>query len=149
MWEDMSRDPRSQRIAVYTRNRKIYETLYHASFKQIAEVSGKAFAELESLAVNKPQILGKERELSPKTVSPGQVILCIHRTTPEFPDITWSPIWVVDHVELAREVSPLIQSMDTIEHRNHRSFVRLAVDPVVSLADKREVLANFRGWLNI
>jgi HD superfamily phosphohydrolase len=149
MWEDMRHDPLSRRIAVYTRDRQIYETLYYASFKQIAEVSGEAFAELESLAPNKPQILDKERELIPKTVSPGQVILCIHRTAPEFPNITGSPIWVVDHVELACDVSPLIQSMDTVEHRNHRSFVSLAVDPDISLADKREVLANFRGWLNI
>ncbi len=149
MWEDMRRNPHSQRIAVYTRDRQIYETLYHASFKQIAQVSGKAFTELAGLALDKPRILDKERELIPKTVSPGQVILCIHRTAPEFPSITSSPVWVVDHIEQACDVSPLIQSMDTVEHRNHRSFVRLAVDPDVSLEDKREVLANFRGWLNI
>ena len=149
MWEDMQRDPTSQRIAIYTRDRQIYETLYHASFKQIAEVSSKAFTELESLAPNKPQILTKERDLMPKTVSPGQVILCIHRPDPDFPDISSSPIWITDHVEEARDISPLIQTMSTPEHRNHRSFVRLAVDPVISSADKREVLANFRGWLNI
>lgn len=157
MWEDMRHhsdsEPIAGRIAIYIRDRKVYKKLYQESFRPLIDVSGEEpVAKLKRLSADKPQILEKERELAPKGVAPGQLILCIHMPDVQsLLDITLSPVWLEERQEAvyARDVSPLIESMDSPEHHNHRSFVQIAVDPEVSDRDQQEILANFKAWLGI
>ncbi|MBE0415333.1 MAG: HD domain-containing protein [Dehalococcoidia bacterium] len=147
MWEDMRRHPLSRHIAILVRNRITYEILWQVTF---SELESGTIEVLEALEADKPEILKKEHDLTPRGVSPEQVILCICIPRAETPDITESPVLVGNNlIKPASEVSALVKSMNSLEHRNLRSFALLAVDPDITPKNKQEILENFKGWLEL